>query len=67
MKLDKSISSNELEIKDSIASLGLNFAQIAWVVKDITVAERFFKDTMGISNFSKVVTSRAKDYEGTYY
>ncbi len=48
-------------------SLGLNFAQIAWVVKDITVTEKFFKDTMGISNFGKVATSRAKDYEGTYY
>jgi hypothetical protein len=55
------------EIKDSIASLGLNFAQIAWVVKDITVAERFFKDTMGITNFSKVETIRAKEFEGTYY
>jgi methylmalonyl-CoA/ethylmalonyl-CoA epimerase len=45
----------------------LNFAQIGWVVKDITVTARFFKDTMGISNFSKVETSRAKEYEGTYY
>ena len=42
-------------------SVDLNFAQIAWVVKDITVAEKFFKDTMGISNFSKVETSRAKE------
>ena len=67
MNLDKSISSNESEIKDSIASLGLNFAQIAWVVKDITVAERFFKGTMGISNFGKVETIRAKEFEGTYY
>jgi methylmalonyl-CoA/ethylmalonyl-CoA epimerase len=48
-------------------SLGLNFAQIAWVVKDITVAERFFKGTMGISNFGKVETIRAQDFEGTYY
>ena len=67
MNLDKSISSNESEIKDSIASLGLNFTQIAWVVKDITFAERFFKDTMGITNFSKVETIRAKEFEGTYY
>ena len=48
-------------------SLGLNFSQIAWVVKDITVTEIFFKDTMGISNFSKVETNRAKQYDGTYY
>ena len=47
--------------------MDLNFAQIAWVVKDITVTEKFFKDTMGISTFSKVATSHAKDYEGTYY
>jgi len=48
-------------------SLELNFAQIAWVVKDIAVTGKFFKDTMGISTFSKVATSRAKDYKGTYY
>jgi len=48
-------------------SLGLNFAQIAWVVKDITAAERFFKSTMGISNFSKIGTIRAQDFEATYY
>ena len=36
--------------------MGLNFAQIAWVVKDITVAERFFKGLMAISNFGKVET-----------
>jgi methylmalonyl-CoA/ethylmalonyl-CoA epimerase len=67
MNLDKSISSNESEIKDSITSLGLNFAQIACVIKDITVAKRFFKGTMGISNFSKTETIRAKESEGTYY
>ncbi len=49
------------------SSLDLNFAQIAWVVKDITVTERFFKDTLGINKFSKAEISRAKDYDGTYY
>jgi predicted mannosyl-3-phosphoglycerate phosphatase (HAD superfamily) len=48
-------------------SLDLKFTQIAWVVKDIKVAENFFKDTMGISNFSKTGTIRAEDFEGTYY
>ena len=48
-------------------SLGLNLAQIAWVVKDIEVAKRFFQDVMGMSNFSKIQTIRAKDFEGTYY
>jgi 4-hydroxyphenylpyruvate dioxygenase-like putative hemolysin len=45
----------------------LNFAQIAWVVKDIKAAENFFKEIMGVSNFSKTTTSHAQDYEGTYY
>ena len=48
-------------------SFSSNFAQIAWVVKDIRVSVRFFKETMGISNFSKVETIRVKDFEGTYY
>lgn len=48
-------------------SLDLNFAQIAWVVKDISITEQFFRETMGINNFSKISTSRAKDYDGTYY
>ena len=48
-------------------SMGLNFAQIAWVVKDIKTAKSFFQDVMGISNFSKVETIRAKEFEGTYY
>ena len=48
-------------------SLGLNLAQIAWVVKDIKTAKGFFQDVMGISNFSKVETIRVKEFEGTYY
>ena len=48
-------------------SFGSNLAQIAWVVKDIGVAVRFFEDMIGITNFSKIETIRAKDFEGTYY
>lgn len=48
-------------------TLGLHFTQIAWVVKDITVAEISFRDTMGINNFSTVETIRAKEFEATYY
>jgi len=44
-----------------------NFAQIAWVVKDITVAERFFREAMGIGNFSKAEVIRLEEFEGTYY
>ena len=55
---------------DTIAtktSLGLNFAQIAWVVKDIKTMKGFFQDVMSISNFSKVETTRLKEFEGKYY
>lgn len=48
-------------------SLDLKFTQIAWVVKDIKVAAKFFRDSMGISNLSKVETIRVKEFEGTYY
>lgn len=48
-------------------SLGLNFAQIAWVVKDVETAKTFFQDMLGVSNFSETVTTRLKEYDGTYY
>ncbi len=48
-------------------SLDLKFTQIAWVVNDIKVAEKFFRATMGLSNLSKVETIRAKEFEATYY
>ena len=44
-----------------------NFAQIAWVVKDITVSESFFREAMGIGNFSKAEIIRLEEFEGTYY
>jgi methylmalonyl-CoA/ethylmalonyl-CoA epimerase len=56
-------------VMDTIAtktSFDLKFVQIAWVVKDIKVAENFFKDTMGI-NLGKTVTIRGRDFEATYY
>ncbi len=49
------------------SSLGLNFTQIAWVVKDVEGTKRFFENTMGIYNFSKVDTIRVKEFEATYY
>jgi len=45
----------------------LQFAQIAWVEKDIKAAERFFRETMGIENLSKTQITRLKEFEGTYY
>ncbi len=42
------------------------FCQIAWVVKDITAAEKFFIETMGIPRFLHLEGLAAKDTEGTY-
>ena len=50
-----------------IKTLGLTLTQIAWVVKDIETTLRFFKDVMGINNFSKVDTIRVKEFGATYY
>jgi len=55
---------NTIATKTSFVS---NFAQIAWVVKDITVAERFFREAMGIGNFSKAEIIRLAEFEATYY
>jgi len=32
-------------------SFELQFAQVAWVVKDINAAEKFFREAMGMNNF----------------
>lgn len=44
-----------------------NFAQIGWVVKDITAAQTFFREAMGIDNFSKAEIIRLEEFESTYY
>ena len=49
-----------------IKTLDLTLTQIAWVVKDIETALRFFQDVMGIK-FSKVDTIRVKEFGATYY
>jgi hypothetical protein len=36
-------------------------------VKDIKAAERFFREAMGISNFSKAEIIRLEEFEGTHY
>jgi methylmalonyl-CoA/ethylmalonyl-CoA epimerase len=46
--------------------LGTRFAQVAWVVPDIRAAERFFRETMGVSAFAKLENIRAQDTAGTY-
>lgn len=42
------------------------FCQVAWVVRDIAAAERFFVETMGIGRFLHMENLAAKDTEGTY-
>jgi hypothetical protein len=41
------------------------FCQVAWVVKDISAAEKFFVETMGISRFMHMDNLAAKDTQGT--
>jgi hypothetical protein len=45
-------------------TLDLKLTQIAWVVKDIDTALRFFQDGLGL-NFSKVDTIRVKEFGAT--
>ena len=52
---------------DNKPSFTLDFTQIAWVVKDVEIAKTFFREMLGVSNFSQTVTSRLKEYYGTYY
>jgi len=52
---------------DKKASFKLDFAQIAWVMKDVETAKTFFQDMIGVNNFSETVTTRLKEYDGTYY
>ena len=42
------------------------FCQVAWVVRDIAAAEKFFVDTMGIGRFLHMDNLSAKDTDGTY-
>jgi methylmalonyl-CoA/ethylmalonyl-CoA epimerase len=48
-------------------SFGSNFSQVAWVVKDIKAAEKYFSEVIGITHFVKLENLRATDLEGTYY
>jgi methylmalonyl-CoA/ethylmalonyl-CoA epimerase len=47
-------------------SIGRKFAQVAWVVSDITAAERFFRDSLGGPPFFKMENLKAADFAGTY-
>ena len=49
-----------------IQPLALGTCQVAWVVKDIAAAERFFMEVFGIERFFHIENLRAIDCEGTY-
>lgn len=55
-----------MERHSEITTFGSQFAQIAWVVKDIHASEKFFRDVFGVSNFAKMENIRAEETEGTY-
>jgi methylmalonyl-CoA/ethylmalonyl-CoA epimerase len=48
-------------------SSAAELTQVAWVVKDIAIAENLFKNLIGVSNFGSPVTIHAQEFEGTYY
>lgn len=43
------------------------FAQVAWVVKDIEATKRFFTETIGEAKLSETFTIDARQYDGMYY
>jgi len=42
------------------------FCQVAWVVRDLAAAEKFFVETIGVKRFMHLDNLAAKDTEGTY-
>lgn len=36
-------------------------------MKDVETAKSFLHDMLGVNNFSETITSRLKEYDGTYY
>jgi|SRR5579859_6501445 len=56
-----------MELTTAKTNFGSQLTQVAWVVKNIRTAEKFFRDVMGVNNFSNVMTIHAREYEGTYY
>ena len=59
--------SNFMDTIATKTSFDLQFTQIAWVVKDIKAAKRFFTKAMGVSNFSQPQIMRLKEFEATFY
>jgi len=56
-----------MDKKNKKDTAGLTPTQIAWVVKDVDKAKTFFQEMLGVAKFSPTVTTRLKEYDGTYY
>lgn len=52
---------------ENSTSIANRVGQIAWVVPDINLTEKFFREVIGIPNFVKMENLRAEEVEGTYY
>jgi methylmalonyl-CoA/ethylmalonyl-CoA epimerase len=48
-------------------TIGLELAQVGWVVRDIEAAVKFFSNAMGITDFPRPEMVRAQDLGLTYY
>jgi hypothetical protein len=56
-----------MEFNTAKTSFAAELTQVAWVVKDIGMAENLFKSLIGAGNFRTPVTIRSQEFEGTYY
>jgi methylmalonyl-CoA/ethylmalonyl-CoA epimerase len=56
-----------MEVNTAKTSFAVELTQVAWVVKDITIAENLFKTLFGVNNFGSPVTIRSQEFEGTYF
>lgn len=50
----------------TLPALAPHFCQVAWAVKDIVAAERFFTQVVGVERFLHLENLAAKDTQGTY-
>lgn len=56
-----------MQTTQSKTSFGSHFSQVAWVVKDIHAAEKFFTDIAGVAGFVKMENLQAKELQGLHY
>ena len=56
-----------METQMTAKSLGSRLSQVAWVVKDIRRAERFFNEVIGVPEFLKMENLNSAELEGTYF